>query len=621
MFSQIESGPASWRIRPLLLLLAALTLLIGVALWQTVHWGRQLALDKLQASAGSELHRYINNLQGRLEKYEFLPGVLADNKRLVHLLQNPGDQARIDALNRYLERVNRITGTSDTYLMDVDGLTIAASNWQSERPFVGRNFSYRPYFQQAMQGHLGRYFALGTTSNKRGYYFAYPVRSDNAILGAVVIKINMAPIEQSWARSDAEFLVTDPDGVIFITTRKEWRFKTLGPVSREVAERIQASRRYGDAPLEQLPLRVIEPLNDVARVVRLPEPAASDYLMQERPMPQAGWKVHILSGLDPVNAQALRAVVFAALLLTAGVLLVLFWWQRRRRLLDRARFEQQAKQTLQARVREQTRDLIDSNIRLKREIEEHRRTGDQLQHTQDELIQAAKLAVIGQLSTGISQPLAAIRSYAQNALALLEKQRTEDVAWNLVQISDLTERMAQISSQLKLFARKTSGRQASVLLSAAIDNSLKILAPRLKETATEVHCEIPDECYLRANMVQLEQVLVNLIGNAIHAVESSDRRRIVLSAISDDDRAQISIHDSGPGIAGEHIGRIFDPFFTTKKRGLGLGLGLSISQRIVEGMNGSLSARNHPDGGAEFTLEMQLAEIPEEEPALRSGSG
>ena len=136
-----------------------------------------------------------------------------------------------------------------------------------------------------------------------------------------------------------------------------------------------------------------------------------------------------------------------------------------------------------------------------------------------------------------------------------------------------------------------------------------------------MHCEIPDECYLRANMVQLEQVLVNLIGNAIHAVESSDRRRIVLSAISDDDRAQISIHDSGPGIAGEHIGRIFDPFFTTKKRGLGLGLGLSISQRIVEGMNGSLSARNHPDGGAEFTLEMQLAEIPEEEPALRSGSG
>ncbi len=595
------------RHRTWLLLLA----LLGLLLYGGGRWSRQVALDELQRQARLELERYVAHLQGQLEKYEFLPVVLASNRRLVNLLQHPADPKRIEALNRYLETINRITGTSDTYLMDREGLTIAASNWQSERPFVGRNFSYRPYFQEAMRGNLGRYFALGTTSNKRGYYFAYPVRHDGRILGAVVIKINMAGMERSWSRPGTEFIVTDPDGVIFITTRRQWRFRTLTPLSAEVLRRIRESRRYGDAPIEALPVVARERLAPGVGLLRLGGDPPEEFLVQEKAMPEAGWKVQVLSRTDAIGRQQIRTLAFLAILYIAVVLLALFWNQRRRRLRERARFEERAKRMLESRVREQTRDLTEANLRLTREIEEHRRTGAELQKAQDALIQSAKLAVIGQLSTGIShelnQPLAAIRTYADNARALLQRGRQAAAVENLAHIAELTDRMAQISSQLKVFARKTSGEAAPVPLSAAVDDSLALLAPRIRETGTEIRRREQPGLVVRANRVQLEQVLVNLIGNALHAVEQSERRFIEIHGWREGDQVVLTIHDSGPGIALDILNQIFDPFFTTKEEGRGLGLGLSISQRIVEVMQGSLEAGNHPDGGALFTLRLPAA--------------
>ncbi len=593
-------------------------LLIGLALWQVGIWKREAALTELQESSKQELRRYVLHLQGQLEKYEFLPGVLATNKRLVRLLQDPGDSDRIEALNHYLETLNNLTGTSDTYLMDADGLTIAASNWSGERPFVGRNFSYRPYFQEAMKGHLGRYFALGVTSNKRGYYFAYPVRWESKILGTVVIKINMAPIEQSWGGAENELLVTDPDGVVFITTNKEWRFKTLNRLKPDVLTRIRESRRYGGEKLGALPIVKTETKGEYARIVSIDEGRRYDYLVQEESMPHAGWRVHILARLDRVNSQVLNVIVFAALFFLATVLLVMFWVQRRRRLQDQTRFERKAKEMLEIRVREQTQDITEANIRLTEEIAQHRKTESELQLTQNELIQSAKLAVIGQMSTGIShelnQPLAAIRSYADNALALFQRERQEEVEWNLAQISELTERMAQISSQLKVFARKTAGKKTQVSVAAVIDDSLRLLSSRLKRV--KINWRPPQQSlYVLANMVQLEQVVVNLIGNALHAVDGSTDPFITVKVKENSDAKTVSIgiSDNGEGIPDDLMERIFDPFFTTKKKGLGLGLGLSISMRIVDAMDGKLHAQNSPEGGALFTLELLAAPPPSKE--------
>ena len=152
----------------------------------TLSYRRGLAEFKEQGHSRLEL--YINYLQGVLEKYESLPELLAIDDHLVRALLNPLEPTRIETLNKYLETINSVSDTLDTYLMNKDGLTIAASNWKEEHPFIGRNFGYRPYFKEAMTGKLGRYFAIGTTSSKREYYFAYPVRKDDEILGAVAVK-------------------------------------------------------------------------------------------------------------------------------------------------------------------------------------------------------------------------------------------------------------------------------------------------------------------------------------------------------------------------------------------------------------------------------------------------
>lgn len=592
---------------------------VGLILWQTAHWSRESALANLEAGSRHQLSLYVAHLQGQLEKYEFLPELLATNKRLVHLLQHPEDPERIEALNRYLENISRITNASDTYLMDARGLTIAASNWLSARPFVGRNFNYRPYFKEAMKGRLGRYFALGSTSNRRGYYFAYPVRHLEEILGAVVFKIDIAELEQGWSHSGDEFIVSDPDGVIFITTNKEWRFKALKPLRPEVMERITLSRRYADARLQPMAILQAKTVAKDARIVKLSHNKAVNYLVIEQGMPEAGWKVHILTDLKPVTAQIFRVLLLAAFLLGVIVLSILFWVQRNRRIKEQRRFERQVKRNLEYRVKERTKDLTETNIRLTHEIDERRRTEGALRQAQDELIQTAKMAALGQLSAGINhelnQPLAAIRSYADNACALLTHDRKEDASWNLRQISELTERMAKISAQLKFFARKTSGLLVSVSLPAVIDNSLKIMSARIKETETNIRVRLPEkEIYLLADMVQLEQVMVNLVGNALHALEGSDNRLVEIAAAEIDGKVNITIRDNGSGIKEIHLGRIFDPFFTTKEEEHGLGLGLSISHRIVEGMEGKLTASNHPDGGAVFNIQLgAAADWPERE--------
>ncbi len=724
-----------------------ISIIVGLTLWQIAVLTKEDTIARLLRNGQQQLDLHTANLKGQLGKYEPLPELLATNQWLVDLVDDPKDRDKVDALNRYLETANTISGASDTYLMDPSGLTIAASNWNSERPFIGRNFSYRPYFQEAMRGNLGRYFALGTTSNKRGFYFAYPIRKENKIIGAVVVKLSLSSIEEDWGRSDNEFIVTDPDGVVFLTTKKEWRFKLLRPVSDEIKSRIRESRRY--TGMEFTPLSVDTPgqLPTGADFIKINIPTPQTYMVQERSMPEAGWKLLYLTRINPVHTEMAQVVSIAAILLAAAILFVLLWVQRRKRIRERLKYQLETQRQLQAnearieaildntqaglltldrdgtiefinrkakemlghpgddlighhlreyfssashgeieeiiddaesgvsvievmakhgngsmfptalsvgvlhryegkkiatihdishqkmqeedlrqahallesRVEERTRDLTEANARLLREIDERQRAEGALMQARDELIQATKLAALGEMSTGIShelnQPLAAIRAYADNARALIDHGRNDDALGNLLQISELTERMAQISAQLKIFARKGASQSVSVSLNAAVNNSLGMVQSAITEDNTRIRLYPADgEIFVLANVVQLEQVLVNLLGNALHAVEdNSGERRIDISAGVDGAEAYLRIWDNGPGIEEENLPKIFDPFFTTKKEGRGLGLGLSISYRLMDGMNGRLQAENHPDGGAVFTLYLPIAEGVQEE--------
>jgi two-component system C4-dicarboxylate transport sensor histidine kinase DctB len=595
--------PGWSRLTPLLLLLIGLS--ITAAIGYYLSW--QNGLDTLARQNRQQLEQFIGHIESQLARFEFLPELIARNNLLIDALNDPDNRGRLDIVNHYLEDINRITGASDTYLMDDQGTTLAASNWQSDTPFVGSNFSFRPYFSEAMQGRLGRYFALGTTSNKRGYYFAYPLKHAARVTGVLVIKMDLSNIEQRWAGRDTRFIVTDPHGIIFITTHQPWLYKTIRPINDATRNSILQSRQYGDEPIGQLELNPRSTNSGTHLVMQLStdgEARKTNYLADQRTLSEPGWTVTILSPLTSIQQASLVAllmvVLSGALLLLIGYLL----WQRHRRRQEQERFNREAQRKLEQQVQIRTADL-------RNEIEEHKRTEQTLRDTQDELIQTAKLAVLGEMSASISHelnnPLAAIRSYADNGRKFLQIGQSQEADDNLERITSLTERMAKISAQLKFFARKSSGNLKSVVIEYVIQSAIDITRPRHRKMVSSIRTGgVTPGLAVRADHVQLEQVLVNLINNAALALEAQDDAYIEISTRQHSSAIQIIVEDNGPGIEHHHLERIFDPFFTTRESGLGLGL--SISSRIIESMNGTMQVENRPQRGARFIITLPAVE-------------
>jgi two-component system C4-dicarboxylate transport sensor histidine kinase DctB len=574
-------------------------------LYSVYRLSHEVFLEDLRARNRHTLELYVAGLRGELDRYRSIPRLIAMHESTRRLLTAPDDQAEVAALNLRLERINSIVNAADSYVMDAGGTTLAASNWNETKTFIGQNFSYRPYFQDAMTGLLGRYVALGTTSLKRGYYFAYPVYGDDGILGAAVVKIDIETLEEHWSSPLHEVVVADQQGVIFMSSRAEWLYATWTPLTPAEIATIHASRQYGDAPLRPFPAGDLE-ADGPPRTLSLDD-GELDYVGQTRQrsflrldqsLPEAGWTVSILADARPVSGQAVIATLVAGVALAFLSLLAFVLITRRENLRERLALQQQTQDTLE-------RAALD----LERRVEE--RTVD-LKRAQDELVQAAKLAALGQMSAGIShelnQPLTAIRAYARNALTYLERARARDVRGNLEIITELTARMAEIVRHLKTFARDSSGPLEDVSIFSVVADTLRFLDNRIRQEGVELACDLPERpIVVRADAVRLEQVLVNLIGNALDAMRESREKRLGITADWTDSTVTLRIRDTGPGIPDAIKEQIFDPFFTTKEVGEGLGLGLSISYSIVKDFGGRLDVDNHADGGALFSLTLERA--------------
>ncbi len=240
------------------------------------------------------------------------------------------------------------------------------------------------------------------------------------------------------------------------------------------------------------------------------------------------------------------------------------------------------------------------------------RVNQQLRETQADLIQAAKLAGLGQMSAALShefnQPLAAVRNYAESAALLMARGRTDEAADNVSRIAKLVDRMASLGQHLRNFARKPNEKLGAVPLATVLKDTLEIVAPRLNAAGARLDIDLGDPApAVLAGPVRLQQVLVNIITNAADAVEGREDRRIELTAREKDETVTIALRDHGEGVPPAIAARIFDPFFTTKGVGKGLGLGLSISYNIVKDFGGELSVANHPDGGAVFSIVLVAA--------------
>ncbi len=234
---------------------------------------------------------------------------------------------------------------------------------------------------------------------------------------------------------------------------------------------------------------------------------------------------------------------------------------------------------------------------------------------QNELVQAGKMAALGELSAGIThelnQPLAAIGHYSHNARRFLERGDSDTAGENLNKISELTARMAKIINHLKTFARRPTNQLAPVTLATSIDSALSLLATPLQQGEIQIHRHGIDAGFkVLAEDIRLEQVLVNIIGNAIDAVNgmTDQERQITITAADLGQTIRIDIGDSGPGIPPDLVDIIFDPFYTTKEVGKGLGLGLSISYNIIKDFGGQLTASAEQSSGSRFTILLQKAD-------------
>lgn len=611
-------APLPQRWRRLWFLVISLGLLF--CMWQAAQLAREQALSNLQDDAENELRLSAANLNGYLLRYDYLPQMLATREGVQRFLASPDSQDSMP-LNMLLDRFRFTAGVSDVYLLNRDGDTIAASNWHRSNTFIGHNYAFRSYYTEAIAGRQGRFYGLGTQSLERGYFFSAPVWLDDTSPdaqpdGVLVVKVLLDDVEESWAAQDAELFVTDSDNIIFMASHPELRMSALYPLTDEQRQNLRDTRRYAMKPLTPSGIEVNAPYALGSHLVSFSEGPLSngDYLSLMQTIPEFGWQMHILKPLTPVvNAQWFSALMagglYGVVTLGAGI-----GWQRLRLRREREAFAERERYTL-ARVRDElevsverrTRDLVASNQRLSDEIEERRRAEANLRQTQDELIQAAKLAVLGQLAAGINhelnQPLAAIRAYAENARCFMALARYEKADANLEQIVELTERMADISAQLRQFSRKSSERQETISVQACINYALRLFQSRLRESNIAIVQNWPNETlWVKGDLVRLEQVLVNLIGNALQAMKAVPTPQLTLGVHTHQQQIIISVADNGPGIFEEHLGQIFEPFFTTKTPGSGLGLGLSISSRIMDDLGGKLQATNQPEGGACFAI-------------------
>jgi two-component system C4-dicarboxylate transport sensor histidine kinase DctB len=586
--------------------LALLALLLAPLLWPLHYAAYRYYSQQLAEQNRQTLDLYVANLLGTLRRYEVLPDLLGDMPALRASLHEPIDTDVQKSANQLLERIRQRTGADVIYLMRADGYCQATSNWNESDSFVGRDFSFRPYYQEAMQNKSGRFFGLGTTSGKRGYYFAAPVHDGGKVIGVVVVKVDLDGPEKLWGRTPEQLLVTDSFGVVILTSRNEWRFRASRPLNDQQREIIARNLPYPRGSLEPL------------------EISDNQWLIQQRFLDEIGWTARILAPRDLLERQVRSVLYIGGATLLALLLLLAVMTLRRRHYLERIALDARAKRDLELNVQERTQDLQTLNQRLQQEVHDREQAQRELMRAQDEVVQAGKLSALGTMSASIShelnQPLAAIRSYAENAGVLLDHGRVDDARSNLRLIGELTTRMANIISHLKAYARGARRAPESVALQAALEDALALLAARRRAMNVELIRDLPDApLWVQAGETRLRQIINNLLTNALDAlIEKGPPRRLWLIANQDEKGVTLIIRDNGPGFSAEALARAHEPFFTTKATTQGLGLGLAICDTLLRALGGHLHLSNHVEGGAEIRLFLLhgkpgVASVPQEE--------
>lgn len=565
--------------------------------------------EALSALSTERLELYASNLAAELGRHASLPSLLAIAPTLQALMQSPDDPAARRAASQMLARVNVRAGTHQIFVATPQGQVLSASEALTPPARLA----------EALAQGRTHFFAADANTGSTDFYLLHTLRQASQPAGVIVVRFNLAPLEATWvdlgARSQGErILVADDQDVVIMSSVQAWKYTVLGHADPSRRQALQASARYPQAIGADLALPASLEVHQ-GQLVKLPLPdssGAKPMLAQQRQIVPLGLRLVALSDLTEVRQRAQLAAWGGAAFGASIGLLALYLSSRRRALrqLTQAQADlRQAHAQLEQLVDSRTAELRHTNEALKTQIAQRLKT-------EGELLQASKLAVLGQMSAGLShevnQPLTALRALARNSLRLLESGRQDAVATNLKLIDDMVERMGQITRQLKSFARKADEQVAgSTPLLASVRNALLLLEHRSRALDVQAQIDVPDGLRVRAEANRLEQVLVNLFGNAIDAMQGEKERvlRVQAESLDAGRRVRVKVRDSGAGVTDEQLQHLFEPFFTTKPAGEGLGLGLVISAKIVHEFGGTLRAERLQHGMSfEFDLEAEIWE-------------
>lgn len=563
--TQAAQVPEKMRKGILITLLA--TVLLSVVL---TFFGAQGYFERQTAErAHNRMVLYQRALNEALRQHQHLPFVLAQDQRFAAVLDDP---ALVPDVNEALRILAQEAKLEAIYLMDRSGLVLASSNAGVPNSFLGQNYSFRPYFQEALNGARSDYFAIGATSGRPGYFVAEPVRSGSGpAKGVFAIKLDISELQRSWETSNEIVLAVNPENIVVLASDPDWLYRPTTALTNAERAAIVDSRQFG--ALELAPLRYKTLGENRIALDGTPFTVASGAADWQ------GWTVHYL---QPEAAIYRQTFVATALLGSLIAILVGFATYLRSRRIELA----------YAASEQRRRELL--------------KTNKQLEKAQIELARSAQLAALGQLAASVTHELGQPISAFRNHLAAAEISGEITSAQTAANLNKLVERMEAVTRQIRFFARARAEVKTRVSIATVLEETAQMLSTELADVGFSVALPESDEnLQVAGNQIQLEQVFTNLLKNALHAVENTDTPEIGITVTPQADMLHIRVCDNGTGLGDAKLADLQEPFFSTKPSGVGMGLGLAIATEIIRDHGGTLSL-GEASTGAIFEVSLPI---------------
>ncbi len=521
---------------------------------------------------------YSGNMISELQRTSVVPLLLSRDPAISEALM----KGNFAFTSQRLIQVQADIGVASILLLDSDGRTVGATN----RNLLGTNFRAMSFFLDSQRS-METVFSFSTRDGG-GYEFTYSqaIKADSQLLGVIVVAVDLMKYERAWSGLQDVALVTNSEGIVILATEPRWRGQRLDEV---------ISMQDDPSSLDRAFKQALDVTTDWTRSRPDTYLKGVAFLRTDARVPFRGWRMVTFTAYDSVRERvngilALEIMGFAILMALTFYILSRRAWS----------------QTLT--FRRESAELRQLNARLQQEIAERQKVQKDLAVAELTLAQSSKLAALGEMSAAVShelnQPLAAMKTYLAGARLLLQRRRPDEALSSFQRIDDLIDRMGAITRQLKSYARKGGEAFEPVDLRQCLSAALAMMEPQLKLRVVKITRSLPRQpVMVLADRLRLEQVLINLLRNALDATKENAEPQIEL-ILSAGETATLTVRDNGHGI--QNLENLFEPFYTTKTPGEGVGLGLAISSGIVTDLGGRLTARNSEQGGAVFEMQLPI---------------